>query len=45
METYFVGERNKIAEGIHRFLGQPEIRRTVTVSLVDLIHMQFLDFA
>lgn len=42
--TDFVAERDEIAEGIYRLLAQFEDSRASSISLVDLVHMQFLNF-
>ena len=42
--TDFVAERDEIAEGIDGFLAQSEVSGASTISLVDLIHTQFLNF-
>jgi hypothetical protein len=43
-ENYFVTQRDEIAKGIDGFLAQPEVSRASTVTLVDLVHVQFLNF-
>lgn len=43
-ENYFVSERNEIAKGIDGFLAQPEVGRASTVTLIDLVHVQFVNF-
>lgn len=40
-----VAERDEIAEGIDRFLAQSEVSWASTVSLIDLVHMEFLHFS
>ena len=42
--TYFVAKRHKIAKRINRFLAQTKISRASTVSLIDLIDTQLLNF-
>jgi len=42
--TYFVAKRHKIAKRINSFLAQTKISRASTVSLIDLIDTQLLNF-
>lgn len=43
--VYFVGERDKIAQGINVFLAQFEKGRASAVTFVDLVDMQLLNFS
>jgi hypothetical protein len=42
--TYFVSKWDEIAKGVDRFLTQSEVNWASTIPLIDLIHIQFLNF-
>jgi len=44
VRTHFVAERHKITKSIDRPVAQTKISRASTVSLIDLINIQFLNF-